>query len=83
MQSGLTAAVLNGANAPKTSVQKRGMEPSPAPAFRHPEDGAPAFEVYDQADQGNREVTRDAAAIEKITRSRDPRHQPKVTQRTS
>jgi hypothetical protein len=79
MQSGLTTAVLNGANAPKTKVAKCGMEPSPAPAFHHPEDGAPAFEVY--AQEGNREVTRDAAAIEKITRSRDPRHQPKVTQR--
>jgi hypothetical protein len=49
MESGLSTAVLHGANAPKSNVEKCGMEPSSAPAFHHAEEGAPAFEVYGQA----------------------------------
>lgn len=44
METGLSTAVLNGAN-----VEKCGMAPSSAPAFKHDTEGAPEFEQYNQA----------------------------------
>jgi hypothetical protein len=62
-----------------TGITTALMRPSPAPAFKHDTEGAPEFEVYDQA--GNREVVRDAEAIDGIAKPRDPRHNPPASGR--
>jgi hypothetical protein len=76
MESGLTTAVLKGANAPSNA--KPSMAESKAPAYNWSTD-APEFEQYQQAGTplaNNREIVHDSAECDRMAGAGNPAHVP-------